>query len=178
MCHLFGDRDRASIAACPNRAPRRSSLARYAAAGLRGLLICCRLWVIATLLGIVAFPTLPTRAEDVPSPGPDLGLAREQWLEHVQETKRRVQQEAAQRRLEGAQGGVEPSQEDSARRASESVVSDDSLVPGDIIVTDKGMFVFRGQSNEVDRVRDFEPIESPVGLKAKGSNIARFETLY
>ena len=81
--------------------------------------------------------------------------------------KRRVQQETAQRRHEGAHGRVEPSQEDAARRVSESVVSDDSLVPGDIIVTDKGMFVFRGRDKDGDCARDFDPVEGPAGLKAK-----------
>jgi hypothetical protein len=71
-------------------------------------------------------------------------------------------------RLEGAYGRVEPSQEDAARRASESPVSEDSLVPEDIIVTDRGMFVFRGRSKETEIARDFEPIEDPAGLKAKG----------
>lgn len=81
--------------------------------------------VIAASLAllIAAFSALPTRAhaEDVPSAKPDPGLAREQWRGHVRETKRRVQQEAAQPRLERAHSRAEPSQEDVARRASESV---------------------------------------------------------
>lgn len=91
-------------------------------------------WVIATLLGllIVASSALPTRAqaEDAPSAEPDLGFARKQWREQVQATKRRVQQEAAQRRLEAAYSRVEPSQEDMARSASEEVVNDDVSCPG------------------------------------------------
>ena len=130
---------------------------------------------IAAVLGLLTavFSVQPMRAhaEDTPSEfssvDPDLGLTREQWRRHVRETKRRVQEEAAQRRLEGPRGRVEPSQEDEARRISESVLNDDSLVPGDVVMTDKGMFVFRGRSNGADNARDFEPVEGP-GLKAKG----------
>ncbi len=54
-----------------------------------------------------------------------------------------------------------------ARSASEEVVNDDSLVPGDIIVTDKGIFVFRGRGKKADSARDFEPIKGPPGLQGK-----------
>src|SRR6202790_4136324 len=69
---------------------------------------------------IAAFSALPTRAqaEDARSAESDLELAREQWRGHVRETKRRVQQEAAQRRLEGPHSRAEPSQEELARHAS------------------------------------------------------------
>jgi hypothetical protein len=118
---------------------------------------------------IAAFLALTARvqAEDFRA-DPDLEFQREQWREHVRETKRRVQQEALQRRLENPRGHVEPSQEDKARRASESVLNDDSLMPGDVVMTNKGMFVFRGWSNEADGVRNFEPVEGSSGLKANG----------
>jgi hypothetical protein len=137
-----------------NRQPRRSKRAR----------------VIAAVLGLLTatFLALPTRAhaEDDPlSAEPDVGLTREQWREHIRETKRRVHEEAAQRRLERPRGRVEPSQEDEARRVSESVLNDDSLVLGDVVMTDKGMFVFRGRSNEADSARDFQPVEGPPRLR-------------
>jgi hypothetical protein len=140
--------------ACDDEQPRRS---------LRGTL-----FFATAVLGLLngAFWTLPVRAaEDILSE-PDPGLAREQWREHVRETKRRVQEEAALRRLETPRGRAEPSQQEEARRASESVLSDDKLVPGDVIMTDKGMFLFRGRSNEADVVHDFEPIDSPPGMRA------------
>jgi hypothetical protein len=121
---------------------------------------------IAVVLGLVTavFSVLPmcVHAEDT-----DPGSTREQWREHVRDTKRRVQEEAAQRRLERPRGRVEPSREDEGRRLSEIVLSDDSLVPGDIVMTDKGLLVFKGRSNEAISARDFEPVEGP-GLKAKG----------
>ena len=97
----------------------------------------------------------------------DLGSTRAHWREHVRNTKRRVQEEAAQRRLERARARAQPSREDEARMLSEIVLSDDSLVAGDVVMTDKGVFVFKGRGNEVISARDFEPVEGP-GLKAKG----------
>jgi len=81
---------------------------------------------------------------------------------------RAIQEEAAQRRLERPLAHVEPSPEDEARRLSEIVLSDDSLVAGDLVMTDKGMLIFKGRSNEEEiSASDFEPVESP-RLKAKG----------
>ena len=80
---------------------------------------------------------------------------------------RAIQEEAAQRRLERPLARVEPSPEE-AHRLSEIVLSDDSLVAGDLVMTDKGMLRFRGRSNEGEiSASDFEPVESP-RLKAKG----------
>lgn len=87
----------------------------------------------------------------------NLGSTREQWREHVRDVKRRVQEEAARRRLEQPRARAQPSREDEARRLSEIVLSDDSLVPGDVVMTDKGMFVFKGRSNEAISARDLSP---------------------
>jgi hypothetical protein len=119
---------------------------------------------IAVVLGIVTSVfsglLISVHAQDA-DPG---SITREQWREHVRETKRRVQEEAAQRRLDRTR--VEPSREEEARRRSEVVLSDDSLVPGDVVMTNKGLFVFKGLSSEGNDARDFEPAESP-DLKAK-----------
>lgn len=125
-----------------------------------------RIIQIAAVIGVTnsVFFMFPMRvhAEDA-----DLGSTREQWRQHVRDVKRRVQEEAAQRRLEQPRAGAQPSREDEARRLSEIVRSDDSLVPGDVVMTDRGMFVFKGRSNEAISARDFEPVEGP-GLKAQG----------
>ena len=115
---------------------------------------------IALGLGLLGLPMLVHAADT------NLEPTRLQWREHVIDTKRRVQDEAAQRRLERPRTRVEPSPEDEARRRSEIVLSDDSLVPGDIVMTDKGMLRFKGRSND-EEIGDFEPVNSPV-LKAKG----------
>lgn len=121
-----------------------------------------RLAQVAIVLGFSGMPTL-MHAGDT-SPGP----SRQQWREHVIDTKRRVQEEAAQRRFERPRARVEPSPEDEARRRSEIVLGDDSLLPGDLVMTDKGMLRFKGRSNDEEiSASDFEPVDGPVP-KAKG----------
>lgn len=116
---------------------------------------------IAIVLGFSGMPTLVHAGDSNPEP------TRQQWREHVIDTKRRVQEEAAQRRLEWPRARVEPSPEDEARRRSEIVLGDDSLLPGDLVMTDKGMLRFKGRSNDEEiSASDFEPVDSPV-LKAK-----------
>ena len=118
---------------------------------------------LGLLTAVLLVPPMCVHAEDA-----NLGLSRQQWREHVRDTKRHVQEEAAQRRLERPLARVEPSPEDEARRLSEIVLSDDSLVAGDLVMTDKGMLRFKGRSNEEEiSASDFEPVESP-RLKVKG----------
>src|ERR1035437_8693526 len=83
---------------------------------------------------------------------PAFQLTRDQWRERVRTTKLRIQEQAARRRIQDADNG--PTEE--AERASERVLNDDSLMKGDIVVTDKGMFVFRGRSNEEHKARSEE----------------------
>lgn len=120
--------------------------------------------VLGLLTAVFLVPPLRVHAE---AEDADLELSRKQWREHAREIKRRVQEEAAQRRLEWHRARVEPSPEDEARRLSEIVLSDDSLVRGDLVMTDKGMLRFKGRSNEEEiSASDFEPVENP-GLKTK-----------
>jgi hypothetical protein len=110
--------------------------------------------VLLLVTSLVSGLPISVHAADV-DPG---SMTREQWREHVRATKRRVQEEATQRRLEQTRALVEISSEDEARRRSEVVLSDDSLVPGDIVMTDKGMFVFKGRNSDEINDRNFEPV--------------------
>ncbi len=53
---------------------------------------------------------------------------------------------------------LRPTVEEQARVASEQVLSDSTLARGDIIVTTKGLFVFKGQKSE--QRLDFEAVQS------------------
>jgi len=79
------------------------------------------------------------------------------WQAHVREERRRVQELATQRRLNQLQDPV-ASLPDDERLASERIVNDFTLVPGDIVMTDKGAFVFKGQVHEERTPGDFEPL--------------------
>jgi hypothetical protein len=83
-------------------------------------------------------------------------LTPEQWREHIREETRRVQELQRQRRLDRSQDSVERlSQEGS--QASDRVLNDDTLESGDIVVTNKGVFVFKGQKDEQRGPGDFVP---------------------
>ena len=83
-------------------------------------------------------------------------ISREQWIAHVQETRRKLQGAAAERRKNFVP--EVPSRADEERRASERVLSDDSLQQGDIVSTDRGLFVFRGQPDRERSSADFVPL--------------------
>ena len=85
----------------------------------------------------------------------DTALARQQWQEWVRAERRRIRELAVQRRLQPPEVETIVSQE---RRATERVLNDMTLRRGDIVVTDKGAFVFIGNAEE-DRMPDFVPVE-------------------
>jgi hypothetical protein len=83
-------------------------------------------------------------------------VSRQEWLERVQEAKRRAKEAAVERRLHPER--YTPSPADKAQVASERALNDDSLQPGDIVSTDKGLFVFRGQPDQPPTSEDFVPL--------------------
>jgi hypothetical protein len=82
-----------------------------------------------------------------------LDTSRDQWRERVAEARRRSQQFALERR--GRPALDPPSIAEQERMLSEQVLNDDSLEPGDIVSTNKGLFVFKGQSDQERRESDF-----------------------
>lgn len=82
-------------------------------------------------------------------------LARQQWQEQVSAEKRRIRELAIRRRLHPEVETV-VSQE---RQASERVLNDMTLRRGDIVVTDRGSFVFIGNADEDRMPGDFVPVE-------------------
>jgi len=88
----------------------------------------------------------------------DVSQARMQWQKHILETKRRVQENAERLRREPRLPATsQPSQQEAARRASESALDDHTLAPGDIVVTDKGGVIFRGWTS--DEARRFDRLQ-------------------
>ena len=83
-------------------------------------------------------------------------MSREQWIAHVQEARRKAKEAAAERRKNFVP--EVPSRADEERRASERVLTDDSLQQGDIVSTDRGLFLFKGQPDRERRDADFVPL--------------------
>ena len=75
----------------------------------------------------------------------DSALTREQWFERIENARRRSEEFVAKARVQP----MDPLPRDFAQReASERVMNDPSLQPGDIVSTDKGLFVFVGRDEE------------------------------
>lgn len=83
-------------------------------------------------------------------------MSHQEWLERVQEATQRAKEAAVGHRLHPERHT--PSPEDKARIASERVLNDNNLQPGAIVSTDKGLFVFRGNSAPPPKSEDFVPL--------------------
>ena len=85
---------------------------------------------------------------------PDGSLTREQWQQRVEEARRRSKDFIANART---QTQPPPQSDPLATEASDRVVNDPTLRPGDIVATYRGFFVFVGRDEE-HRSSDFVPI--------------------
>lgn len=85
---------------------------------------------------------------------PDGLLTREQWQQRVEEARRRSKDFIANTRT---QTPLPPPSHPLEAEASDRVVNDPTLRPGDIVATDRGFFVFVGRDEE-HRGSDFVPI--------------------
>ena len=82
-------------------------------------------------------------------------VSREGWRAHVDEARKRVRASAGVY-LERSRSRREPTTRELSREATERALKDYSLVRGDIVVTDNGIFVFKGRSGEEPKDTDFE----------------------
>ena len=123
-------------------------------------------WRAITVFAILAGPPLvrPSAAESAPESQtveqeiqPE--ISREEWRERVQAAKQRARQNAMERR-QHPERFAPPPPEGPALVASDRVLGDDRLQPGDIVSTSKGLFVFRGSKADQPRSNeDFSPLQ-------------------
>ena len=83
-------------------------------------------------------------------------ISREEWRQRVQEAKQRAREAAIERRNHPEL--YVPVPEDPELSATERVLNDESLQQGDIVATKRGLFVFRGRSDQPRREDDFVPV--------------------
>ncbi|WP_249780609.1 hypothetical protein [Bradyrhizobium sp. dw_78] len=110
-----------------------------------GILLCAP---VARPCAAQDAPEAPAAAEDVQ---PE--ISRQEWLDRIQEARRRAREVALERRMHPER--YAPGPEDAARIASERALNDNSLQPGDVVATDKGLFVFRGRLDQHPSSEDF-----------------------
>jgi hypothetical protein len=117
--------------------------------------------IVLVALGVSQTFTRLSFAQNVvnnpaPKDNTPVDMTRGQWRERVLEAKRRARQFAQEHR--GRPSFDPPSLADEERIASERALNDDDLQRGDIVSTNKGLFVFKGQSDQERRESDFVPL--------------------
>jgi hypothetical protein len=105
------------------------------------------LFVTAPLISVPAIAQPVEVIENGQYAAPVDIMTREQWQAHILDVRRRVQEENARRRLMPRQP-VHPTAEEIEQIATERVLQDGSLRFGDIVVTNRGKFVFRGKESD------------------------------
>jgi hypothetical protein len=114
-------------------------------------------------LGILDCASLSQAQEDAAASATDDGprqpeTSRNRWQQKIEDAKRRARDVARERRAHPEL--YMPIPEDPDLVATERVLNDESLQTGDIVSTNKGLFVFRGRIDQPRREEDFVPLRA------------------
>ena len=90
-------------------------------------------------------------------------MAREDWKRRIEDARKRAEQARRGWRLNAPRRLREPDPPD--KIATERVLGDDTLQPGDIVSTDKGLFLFRGRSGPDGQTADVVPMKREVAQR-------------
>lgn len=102
-------------------------------------------------IGLVALYSMSCTAQERPDGEPS-EMSREEWQTHVKAARER----ANMMRREGKSFVAQPPTLDEiAAEASKRILEDDSLRPGDVISTNRGLFRFQGSSDRERKPDDF-----------------------
>ncbi|WP_245475006.1 hypothetical protein [Bradyrhizobium sp. Leo121] len=117
---------------------------------------------IILALSILGCASLSRAQEDVAASatGDDAQpeISRNAWRQRIEDAKRRARDVARERREHPEL--YMPIPEDPDLIATERVLNDESLQTGDIVSTNKGLFVFRGRIDQPRRQEDFVPLSA------------------
>jgi hypothetical protein len=127
---------------------RGSNRSYWPQAGAMALFAVAALWNVS-----FAQDAIDIAADIAAAEPPPFDMSREQWRERVAEAKRRSRQVVIEQR--GRAVFLPPTRDEEERQASDRILADDSLQTGDIVSTDKGLFVFRGRPDRERRDGDF-----------------------
>ncbi|MCP3472175.1 hypothetical protein NLM33_17820 [Bradyrhizobium sp. CCGUVB1N3] len=91
------------------------------------------------------------------APSPDSLMSREDWKRRISEARRRADQARLDWKLQAPLRAAIPP-DPPEKIASQRVLNDDTLQPGDIVSTDKGLLQFRGWSGVDGQAAQFVPV--------------------
>lgn len=87
---------------------------------------------------------------------PDSLISRSDWKHRIEQARGRAEQGRREWRLNAPLRRLAVDPPDKV--ATQRVLNDDTLQPGDIVSTDKGLFVFRGRFGADGQATDFVPV--------------------
>ncbi|MBI5128455.1 MAG: hypothetical protein HZA66_03350 [Rhodopseudomonas palustris] len=128
-----------------------------ASGAARGLCAC--LAIVALFSSCMAIGTAQTQEADTDPPlnDPAVTMTRPEWQQRIEQARRRARDVALDRRLH-PERYLPPPPEDPEISATARVLRDESLQPGDIVATKKGLMMFRGRSDQPRSEADFVPL--------------------
>lgn len=100
---------------------------------------------------------LQAMAQEAAEPDPSQ-MTREQWRANIETAKRRLEQMRREHR------SLTPPEKSAAEKDAENsrrALEDDSLQPGDIVATDRGLLRFKGGASPPRSREDFVPLDPP-----------------
>lgn len=108
-------------------------------------------FLFVAMVGLTAGLSIGCRAQEGATADPSQ-MSREEWQAHVKSSRERLERMRRERKNMVA---PPPSQDEIAEAASRQVLND-TLVPGDIVSTTRGLFRFRGSPDRERKPEDFE----------------------
>ncbi|WP_245311996.1 hypothetical protein [Bradyrhizobium diversitatis] len=105
-------------------------------------------------MGLAQTELAPSLNDYLPSSEPE--VTRDEWRQRIEDARRRAKDVLRERREHPELSKPIPVDPDLV--ATESLLNDESLQRGDIVATKKGMFVYKGRSDQPRRDEDFVPV--------------------
>jgi hypothetical protein len=94
-------------------------------------------------------------AQELPD-DPPVEISREQWRDTLKVSRERA--DLMRRERKGLTAYQPPSANQLAEEASRRILEDDSLLPGDIVSTNRGLLRFQGSPERARKPEDFVPV--------------------
>lgn len=104
------------------------------------------------ICGLAALLSMPCVAQERPEQDPSEKISREQWQAQIRASRERSEIARRERRFFVP---PPPTAEELAEEASRRALEDDSLRPGDVVSTNRGLFRFQGTPDGERKPDDF-----------------------
>jgi len=118
----------------------------------------CRMRIVVFAAGIILGGSGYAHPQDadLPLSSSDETLSRQAWQARLEESRKRSQEFVS--RAKSAPAEPLDMAKERALAQDQRIVNDESLQPGDIVSTSKGLYIFNGSSGQGRQPSDFSPV--------------------